>query len=332
MTVLKNRNILVTGGCGYIGGHVTRQLSEAGANVTVIDNLSTGFSDTLIHGERLIESDISDMEVLNKTFSEQKFDAIIHFAASLIVEESVSDPFKYYDNNVRKSLGLIQSASQHGVKNIVFSSTAAVYGEKAKSPTSEDFHCEPANPYGSSKYMIEQIIKDFHKAHGLEHLILRYFNVAGSDSKMRMGLRSPNATHLIKIACEAATNKRDKITVFGDDYETPDGTCVRDYIHVEDLASAHLSSLRYLLSGGKSTTLNCGYGKGYSVKEVLDTFQEANDITLKIEQGPRRAGDVKELVADIRKISKTLDWVPKYDNLETIVKDAYNWELHLKSL
>jgi UDP-glucose 4-epimerase len=329
MDGLKNSTILVTGGCGYIGSHITRQLSESGAEVIVIDNLSTGFSDSLINNEKLVVADIDNLTALDQLFSDHKFDAIIHLAASLIVEESVADPFKYYDNNVRKSLGLIQRAKEHGVKHLVFSSTAAVYGESQHSPVSEDSPKKPANPYGNSKLMIEQIIKDFHKAHGLEYVILRYFNVAGSDPQKRIGLRSPNATHLIKIACETATGKREKITIFGNDYPTNDGTCIRDYIHVEDLAAAHLSAIDYLLNEGDSVVLNCGYGKGYSVKQVLDTFQKANHINLNISQGPRRPGDTSELIADVSCIHQTLDWDPKYDNLETIVKDAYEWECSL---
>lgn len=323
---LSQKNILVTGGCGYIGSHVCRQLSEVGANVTVVDNLSTGFADALINNETLIKGDVGDRKLLDQVMSSAKFDAIIHFAASLIVEESVSDPLKYYENNVANSLVLLKAAAHHKLTRFIFSSTAAVYGDDAVVPVKEADKCWPASPYGWSKLMIERMIQDIAPVSSINYGILRYFNVAGGDPEGRMGLRSPNATHLIKLAAEAAVGKRSKLTIFGDDYKTRDGTCVRDYIHVEDLASAHLSTLTYLLNGGTSQILNCGYGDGFTVKEVIDAFKSANGINFTVEQGARRPGDVGEVIADVSKIQSTLDWVPKYQSINQIVQDAYNWE------
>ncbi|NND65505.1 MAG: UDP-glucose 4-epimerase GalE [Gammaproteobacteria bacterium] len=324
--MLENKNILVTGGCGYIGSHVCRQLSEAGANVTVIDNLSTGFADALINNERLIEGDVGDETLLNTVMGARKFDVVMHFAAALLVEESVAKPIKYYQNNVENSLHLLRAVAKHDIDKLIFSSTAAVYGEGVAMPVSEDALCKPNNPYGWSKLMIEQMIRDVAAVNDLRFVILRYFNVAGADPELRMGLRSRNATHLVKLASEVATGQREKLFLFGDDYPTPDGTCLRDYIHVEDLASAHLSAARYLDQNGESATMNCGYGIGYSVKEVIDTYKRVNDIEFPAEVAARRAGDVSQLIANVEQIRSRLDWQPRFDDLDLIVKHAFEWE------
>lgn len=319
--------ILVTGGAGYIGSHVVKQLGEVGQDdITVLDNLSTGFEDAILYG-RLVKADLSDFAFVEKFLDEEKFDAIIHFAASIVVPESVENPLKYYMNNTVNTTNLVRCAVKSGVKSFVFSSTAAVYGEPKEGVVTENSALEPINPYGYSKLMSEQVLKDTAAAHGaFNFVILRYFNVAGASIDGRIGLRSKNATHLIKVSSEAACGKRTKMSVFGTDYPTADGTCIRDYIHIEDLASAHLAALSYLKEGGKSDIFNCGYGRGCSVKEVVGMVKQVSGADFTVEFAARRVGDPALLVSDNKKILSTLAWKPKYDDLRTICRSAYEWE------
>lgn len=319
--------VLVTGGAGYIGSHTVKQLGENGGfDITVFDNLSTGFEDSILYG-KLVKGDLSDFEAVRDFLATEKFDAIVHFAASIVVPESVSNPLKYYLNNTANTSNLIKAAVDSGVKYFVFSSTAAVYGEPKSDTVTEESETVPINPYGHSKLMSERVIRDCGFAYeGFKFVILRYFNVAGASADGKIGQRFPNATHLIKVASETACGKRDYISVYGTDYPTKDGTCVRDYIHVEDLASAHLAALEYLQGGGKSDIFNCGYGRGFSVKEVIWSVKKASGIDFKVVEGERRAGDPSALISDNSKILKNLNWRPKYDNLEFICKSAYEWE------
>lgn len=322
--------VLVTGGAGYIGSHVVKQLGEAGGyDITVLDNLSTGFEDSVLYG-KVLKADLSDFAFVEKFLVDEKFEAIIHFAASIVVPESVENPLKYYMNNTVNTTNLIRCAVKSGVKRFVFSSTAAVYGEPVDGVVSEVSPLAPINPYGHTKLMSEQVLRDTAAAHsGFSFVILRYFNVAGASMDGRIGQRFPNATHLIKVSCEAACGKRKKMYIFGDDYPTKDGSCVRDYIHIEDLASAHLAALNYLADGGKSDVFNCGYGSGYSVKEVVDMVKKISGVDFEAELAPRRAGDPALLVSNNQKILKILPWKPKFDDLEIICKSAYDWEKSL---
>ena len=320
--------ILVTGGAGYIGSHVVRQLGEAGETIVVLDNLSTGFKESVLYGE-LIIGDTGDSELVSQILREHNIGSVMHFAAHTIVPESVSNPLKYYGNNTCNSRTLLECCSAAGVEHFIFSSTAAVYGIPEVEQVTEDTPTSPINAYGGSKLMTEQMLKDLSFATDLRHVALRYFNVAGSDPEGRIGQSTVGATLLIKVACEAAIGKRDKISIFGTDYPTPDGTGIRDYIHVEDLASAHLAALDYLRKGGDSTTLNCGYGHGYSVREVLDSVQRVHGAPLKIVEEPRRAGDPPQLIAKVDRIHKTFDWDVKYDDLDFIVKTSLDWEQKL---
>ncbi len=322
-----SQKLLVTGGCGYIGSHVVRQLSEAGYKVVVYDNLSTGFADALVHGETLIVGELSDSEALAGAMS--GCTTVLHFAASIVAPESVSDPLKYYGNNTGNTMNLLRVCTRLGVERFVFSSTAAVYGMPEGGIAAETSPTLPINPYGTSKLMSEWMLRDTAAAHGIKYVALRYFNVAGADPQARMGQRTPEATHLIKVACQAALGMRDKISVFGTDYPTPDGTGIRDYIHIEDLASAHLAALRYLEQGGDSTVLNVGYGDGASVREVVKLVREVSGVNFALEEAPRRPGDPAMLVARADKIRQTLQWSPRYAGLRTIVEDAWRWEKKL---
>jgi len=322
---MKNKQILVTGGAGYIGSHVVRQLGAAGESVVTLDNLSTGFEAAVTSGE-LIIGDTGDAALLERLFAEHEIDTVMHFAAHTIVPESVADPLKYYGNNTASSRTLLDACQRHGVRYIVFSSTAAVYGIPADGKAAEDSPTQPINPYGTSKLMTEWMLRDLAFAGGPSYVALRYFNVAGCEPSGTIGQSTPKATLLVKVACEAAVGTRRHISVFGTDYSTPDGTGLRDYIHVDDLASAHLNALTYLRSGGDSTTLNCGYGHGYSVREVLNAVEQANGAPLTVVDEPRRAGDPPALVAVAERVRTVLGWSPKYDDLDTIVRTALAWE------
>ncbi len=322
---MKNKKILVTGGAGYIGSHVVRQLGAAGADVVTLDNLCTGFEAAVTSGE-LVVGDTGDAALLERLFSDHDIDTVMHFAAHTIVPESVADPLKYYRNNTASSRTLLETCQKHGVKHIVFSSTAAVYGIPEGGKASEDSATQPINPYGTSKLMTEWMLRDLAAAGGPSYVALRYFNVAGCEPSGTIGQSTPKATLLVKVACEAAVGKRQTVSVFGTDYPTPDGTGLRDYIHVDDLATAHLDALRYLREGGDSATLNCGYGHGYSVREVLSAIENANGATLDIIDEPRRAGDPPELIAVAERVRHVLGWTPRYDNLDTIVQTSLAWE------
>ncbi|QZD96326.1 UDP-glucose 4-epimerase GalE [Qipengyuania gelatinilytica] len=325
--------VLVTGGAGYIGSHAVLALKDAGWPVAVIDNLSTGFEFAIPDGVPLYKGDIADADLLARIFAEQGTRAIMHFAGSIIVPESVEQPLAYYENNTVKSRALIEAAVKGGVAHFIFSSTAATYGIPESSPISEDSPKSPINPYGWSKLMTEQMLADASAAHGFNFCALRYFNVAGADPQARSGQSTAGATHLIKVACEAATGKRDGVSVFGTDYDTPDGTGVRDYIHVSDLANAHLLALEALIEqGDRSLTMNCGYGKGFSVLEVLDAVDRVTNTKIERRMEPRRAGDPAELVSDPSRIRATVPWQPKHDDLGEIISHALQWERKLSEI
>lgn len=325
----KKEKVLVTGGCGYIGSHVVRQLTEAGYEVVVFDNLSTGFADALINGEELVTGDLQDTAALDRLFAGQGFKTVLHFAAAIIAPESVTQPLKYYANNTRNTLNLLQICQKHAVERFVFSSTAAVYGIPQEGRACEDSPTLPINPYGTSKLMSEWMLRDLAAASDLKYVALRYFNVAGADPLARMGQRTKDATHLIKVACQAALGMRESVAVFGTDYETRDGTGIRDYIHIEDLASAHLSALSYLENGGDSTVVNVGYGSGATVREVIDVVKKVSGVDFRVIESPRRAGDPATLVAVADRARKILGCKYRYDSLETIVNDAWRWEQRL---
>jgi len=322
---MKNKKILVTGGAGYIGSHVVRQLGAAAESVVTLDNLSTGFEAAVTAGE-FIAGDTGDAALLEKIFSEHEIDTVMHFAAHTIVPESVADPLKYYRNNTASSRTLLDAAAGHGVKNFVFSSTAAVYGIPEGGKASEDSATQPINPYGTSKLMTEWMLRDLAAAGGPRYVTLRYFNVAGCEPSGSIGQSTPKATLLVKVACEAATGRRPGVSIFGTDYPTPDGTGLRDYIHVEDLASAHLAALTYLRNGGDSSVLNCGYGHGYSVRDVLAAVERADGNPLNITEEPRRAGDPPELIAVADRVREVLGWSPQFDDLDLIVRTSLAWE------
>lgn len=320
--------ILVTGGAGYIGSHLVRQLVERGESVIVLDNLSTGFRSAVL-GTPLIVGDTSDSALVSRLLEQHGVDTVLHFAAHTIVPESVSNPLKYYGNNTSATRNLLQCCDAAGVKHFVFSSTAAVYGIPAGGLAAEDSPTQPINPYGTSKLMSEWMLRDLAAASALRYVVLRYFNVAGSDPGGRIGQSTINGTLLTKVACETAVGKRPHVSIFGTDYPTPDGTGVRDYIHVEDLASAHVKALEYLRSGGESQTLNCGYGHGYSVREVLSMVDRVHGQPLKVLEQPRRAGDPPSLIAKAHKVREVLGWVPQHDDLSVIVKSQLAWEQRL---
>ena len=298
--------VLVTGGAGYIGSHVVRQLSEAGYRVVVFDNLSTGFADALIHGEELIKADLADQAAIEAAIARLGIKTVLHFAASIVAPESVTLPLKYYKNNTANTMNLLDACVRTGVERFIFSSTAAVYGIPPNGIAGEDSPTLPINPYGSSKLMIEQVLRDVAHAHKLRYVALRYFNVAGADPLARMGQRTLEATHLIKVCCQAALGLRKEVSIFGTDYETPDGTGIRDYIHIEDLAAAHLAALRYLDTGGESTMANVGYGKGSSVREVIHMAHDVTGVPFPIREAPRRPGDPPTLVAKADRVRELL--------------------------
>ncbi len=321
-------NVLVTGGAGYIGSHVVKQLGEAGHKVVTLDNLSKGYRGAVLAGE-LVVGDTGDEALVSTLLREHAIDTVMHFAAWTIVPESVSDPLKYYRNNTASARTLIECCVAQGVRNFVFSSTAAVYGVPTGEACREDAPLAPINPYGSSKAMAEQMLRDACAASGMRHVILRYFNVAGCDPEGQIGQSTLQATLLIKVACEAATGRRPELVVFGTDYPTPDGTGVRDYIHVCDLADAHLKAMAYLEQGGESVTLNCGYGHGYSVREVLDAVEAEAGAPLPVRYAERRAGDPPSLIANPAELRARFNWTPRFDDLRLIVRTALAWERKL---
>ncbi|MDP6123609.1 MAG: UDP-glucose 4-epimerase GalE [Arenicellales bacterium] len=327
-------NILVTGGAGYIGSHTSRQLIEAGYSVTVVDNLYSGHRWAIPDEATFIEGDVGDHPLMESVLKERKINAVVHFAGHIVVPESVSDPLKYYSNNALNSGRLIAACQEAGVEHFVFSSTAATYGAPQVISIDEQVRTEPINPYGRTKLITEWMLEDIaHAANRspFRYIALRYFNVAGASLDTTLGQATAEATHLIKVACEAATGQRESITIFGTDYETDDGTCIRDYIHVEDLAGAHLNALTWLLKGGDSQVLNCGYGHGYSVREVIETVKAVSGVDFEVVEGSRRAGDPPELIADSSRIRERLGWTPNLDNLEIICRTAWKWEQKLSS-
>jgi UDP-glucose 4-epimerase len=327
---LAKPSILVTGGAGYIGSHVVRQLGEAGERVVVLDNLGRGFRQAVTAGE-LVVGEVGDQALVSKLLAEHEIDTVMHFAAYTIVPESVALPLKYYGNNTCATRALLQACLDNGVQHVVFSSTAAVYGMPEEGYASEESPTRPINAYGTSKLMTEWMLRDVSAVNPLRYVALRYFNVAGSDSSGRIGQATPGATLLTKVACEAMVGKRPHVSIFGADYPTPDGTGVRDYIHVEDLASAHLRALAYLRAGGRPTTLNVGYGHGYSVREVLSMVESVGGRKLDIREEPRRAGDPAYLVARAERIRAELGWNPRFDDLQAIVASSLAWERKLQS-
>ena len=321
--------VLVTGGAGYIGRHMVLALVEAGESVVVVDNLTTGFSSFLPEGVPLFIGDAGDENLVEGVISAHNVDAIIHFAGSVVVPDSMRDPLAYYRNNTMTTRSLLNIAVRCGVKRFIFSSTAAVYGNPEQMPVPEEAPTRPLSPYGSSKLMTEIMLHDVASAHDMQFVVLRYFNVAGADPQARIGLATIGATHLLKIAVEAATGQRARIEVYGTDYPTPDGSCIRDFIHVSDLAQAHRAALAYLRDGGESATLNCGYGRGYSVLETIEAVRRVSGRNFAVQYAPRRPGDIMTMIADTGRIRSTLDWTPQYDDLETIAAHALAWETKL---
>lgn len=317
--------ILITGGAGYIGSHVVKALGKQGHDLTIYDNLSTGHRQAVTYGE-LIVGDLGDKEKLNRLFEEKKFEAVFHFAGSIIVPESVTEPLKYYQNNTINSHFLLTLCQKFKVNKFIFSSTAAVYGMPEDGVCHEDSELAPINPYGTSKLMTEIMLKDLSIATDFRFVALRYFNVSGADPDGQIGQSFPMATHLIKVACETACRKRSHIEIFGTDYPTHDGTCIRDYVHVSDLAEAHVKALEYLTINAKSDIFNCGYGHGFSVREVLDRVKKITGVNFNIVESPRRLGDPASLTAKADRIQSHLGWKPQYDNLDIIIRSAYEWE------
>jgi UDP-glucose 4-epimerase len=323
--------VLVTGGAGYVGSHIVREFLDAGWQVTVIDDLSTGHAWAVGEAELLI-FDLVREDLLKDLFGARRFDAVVHCAAKVIVDESVREPATYYRNNTSAAIALFDHCARAQVGCVLQSSTAAVYGQPDRSPIDEDIALAPINPYGASKAMAERALVDIAAATGLRYGVLRYFNVAGADPEGRIGQATPRATHLIKVACETALGLRPELAIFGSDWPTPDGTCIRDYIHVSDLAAAHRRAVEYLLDGGPSFIANCGYGHGASVREVIATVKQVTGVDFPVREAPRRAGDAAALVADNRRIRALLGWQPRYDNLAFIVETAWRWEQRLHRL
>jgi UDP-glucose 4-epimerase len=317
--------VLVVGGAGYIGSHMVKMLSRAGHQVTTLDNLSNGYRDAVKYGD-FIEGDIADVGLLNKLFTQNLFDGVMHFASYIQVGESVEKPSMYYRNNVTNTQVLLDAMVEHGIKNFIFSSTAATFGEPEYTPIDEAHPQKPINPYGHSKLMVEQILRDFDHAYGLTSVSLRYFNAAGADPDGELGERHIPETHLVPLVLQAASGRRGNITIFGVDYDTPDGTCIRDYIHVNDLCSAHLLGLEHLVAGGESKAFNMGNGQGYSIKEVIDVAKKVTGNDFSVSLGERRDGDPARLVADSTLLQKELGWKPEYADLETIIRHAWAWE------
>ena len=317
--------ILVTGGAGYIGSHVVKKLRQTNYDIVVYDNLSTGSAAAVLHGE-LVVGDLNNLELLSKVFSQNKFSAVLHFAASISVPESVAKPLNYYANNTRNTLNLLQCCQKFQVNKLVFSSTAAVYGDTDQCPIAESAPTNPVNPYGRSKLMSEMMIRDYSDSSDLKYVILRYFNVAGADCSGEIGQSSKQANHLIKIACDAALGLRDRVNILGTDYPTPDGTGIRDYIHVEDLANAHLDALSYLENNRESQILNCGYSMGYSVREVLSKVKAISGVDFPVRETSRRKGDPACIVACCDRIKQVLGWQPQYNSLDAIIRSAWDWE------
>ena len=322
--------VLITGGAGYIGSHMVHALVDAGELVAVLDNLSTGFRSALPASIPLFVGDVGDQNLVAKIIRDCKINAVIHFAGSIVVPDSLRDPLGYYRNNTVNTRALIESTVKGGVKHFIFSSTAAVYGNPAVLPVREDAPSRPMSPYGTSKLMSEIMLHDVAAAHDFRYVILRYFNVAGADPKQRTGQSNPAATHLIKVGVETALGMRPRLDVYGTDYPTPDGTCVRDYVHVSDLARAHSAALAHLRRGGAAMTFNCGYGHGYSVLDVIGAIERTIGRTLPVQMVGRRPGDPANLVADVSRIHSALEWKPEFDNLDTIVSHALAWERRLQ--
>lgn len=325
-------SVLVTGGAGYIGSHMVYELLDMGQRPVVLDNLSTGHRWAVPGDVPFITGDVGNQRLVGEVIKEYKIDAILHFAGSIVVPDSVKNPLGYYYNNTVKSRDLIACAVYSGVKNFIFSSTAAVYGMPKKSPVPEDEPLAPISPYGSSKMMTEIMLHDTAVAHDFSYVALRYFNVAGADPKGRTGQSTPDATHLIKVAAQTALGQRPYMEVFGTDYPTPDGTCIRDYIHVTDLVRAHSAALRYLRDGGKSQVLNCGYGRGFSVLDVIKAVRDVTDVDFEVRKSAPRPGDPVELVAKVDRLPEIMDWEPKHDDLKEIVSSAYAWERQLSEI
>jgi UDP-glucose 4-epimerase len=321
--------ILVTGGAGYIGSHMVLELLDAGEKVVVLDDLSTGFASAVPDGATFIRGDAGDPALVLRLIAEHAINAIVHFAAKIVVSESVSDPLGYYLGNTVKSRNLIEAAVRGGIRHIIFSSTAAVYGNPRTNPVGEDALLDPLSPYGRSKLMTEWMLEDAGRAHDLRHISLRYFNVAGADPQGRAGQSTARASHLIKAAVQAALGERPHLEVFGTDYPTKDGSCLRDYIQVTDLARAHLAALAHLRDGGESLTLNCGYGTGFSVLEVVEMVKRVSDRDFEVRLGPRRRGDPAAIIAKAGRIRAELGWIPRHDDLREIVSQALAWERKL---
>lgn len=324
--------ILVTGGAGYIGSHVVKALGEQGHDLLIYDNLSTGHDWAVLYG-RLDVGELADTRRLDEVLQAFRPEAVLHFAASIQVEESVREPLRYYRNNVANSLNLLDAMERHDVRNLIYSSTAAVYGIPERMPVDESLPLNPINPYGASKVMMETVLRDIADAReNFRYIALRYFNVAGADAGNRIGQAYADATHLITRALKTANGEFPKLSVFGTDYPTPDGTCIRDYIHVDDLADAHIRALNYLVETGRTEILNCGYGHGFSVREVVDVAKKVTGIDFPVEETDRRAGDPPQLVADSSKLRRLTGWQPRHDDLEFIIKTAWDWELKYRSL